>query len=266
MNKNHYLRRRGIYLLPNLLTTMGLFFGFYAIVAALQGHFNEASIAIFIGIIFDGLDGRIARLTNTRSSFGAEYDSLSDMVTFGIAPALFAYSWGLYSLGKVGWLIAFTYTAATALRLARFNTQIGQISGYYFRGLPCPAAAAVIAGMIWTGNTSLGIAGRHVSIIVAIIIVSMAGLMVSNVPYYSFKKIDLKGRVPFMMILLFIILCVAIAINPPLILFMGFLLFTISGPVMYLFGLGHKKKGMQHYLFKKRSKKSSTEKQSSMPD
>ena len=266
MKKHHYLRRRGIYLLPNLLTTMGLFFGFYAIVAALTGYFNKASMAIFIGMIFDGLDGRIARLTNTTSSFGTEYDSLSDMVTFGIAPALFAYSWGLHSLGKIGWLVAFIYAAATALRLARFNTQIAQTSGYYFRGLPSPAAAAVIAGMIWTADISLGVIGKQVSIIVAVIIALMAALMVSSVPYYSFKKIDLKGRVPFVMILLFILLCAAITINPPLVLFVGFLLFTISGPVTYLFHLGRKKKGMRHYLFKKSNNKHLKEKQASIPD
>ena len=158
---SRHLRRRGIYLLPNLFTTLGLFFGFYAIVAALKGHFDQAAIAIYIGMIFDALDGRIARLTNTASPFGAEYDSLSDMVTFGIAPALVAYSWGLYNLGKIGWLVAFLYAAATALRLARFNIQIGQVSKRYFVGLPCPVAAAVIAGMIWTGNTSLEIPGTH---------------------------------------------------------------------------------------------------------
>ena len=245
--KHRYLRRRGIYLLPNLLTSLGLFFGFYAIVAALKGHFDQAAIAIFIGMIFDGLDGRIARMTNTASPFGAEYDSLSDMVTFGIAPALVAYSWGLYSLGKIGWLAAFIYAAATALRLARFNTQVGHVAKRYFQGLPCPVAAAVIAGMIWTGNTSLQISGTHISIIVAVVTVLLALLMVSNVAYYSFKEIDLKGRVPFVMILIFILLCVAITVDPPPMLFTGFLAFTLSGPIMYLFGWRRKKKTIKRY-------------------
>ncbi len=255
ISKHHYLRRRGIYLLPNLFTTMGLFFGFYAIISAWKGYFEQAAITIFVGMIFDGLDGRIARLTNTTSPFGVQYDSLSDMVTFGVAPALFAYNWGLYSLGKVGWLVAFIYTAATALRLARFNTQIERVSNTYFRGLPSPAAAAVIASMIWTGTTTLGIIGTQVSIILAVITVLVAGLMLSSsVPYYSFKQIDLKGRVPFVMILLFILLCVAITIDPPSVLFIGFLLFTISGPIMCLFRCRHKKRNMRRYLSAKRGK------------
>jgi CDP-diacylglycerol--serine O-phosphatidyltransferase len=239
------LHRKGIYLLPNLFTTVGLFFGFYAIVSALKGHFDNAAMAIFIAMIFDGLDGRVARMTNTSSAFGAEFDSLSDMVAFGVAPALVAYSWGLHPLGKVGWLIAFLYTAGTALRLARFNTKIGKVSKRYFQGLPSPVAAAVIAGMVWTGNTDLNITGSHVYIIVAIVTALMGILMVSNVPYYSFKELDFKGRVPFVMILVVLLLCIAIALNPPAVLFIGFLIFTLSGPIMYVFGCGriyHKKK------------------------
>jgi CDP-diacylglycerol--serine O-phosphatidyltransferase len=241
-DKKHRIQRRGIYLLPNLFTTLGLFFGFYAIVAALKGRFDQASLAIFIAMIFDSLDGRIARMTNTTSPFGAEYDSLSDMVTFGVAPALVSYSWGLYPLGKIGWLVAFMYAAATALRLARFNTQVGIASKRYFQGLPCPAAAAVIAGMIWTGHNTFDIPGTHISIGIAIVTALMALLMVSNVPYYSFKELDFKGRVPFVMILIFIGLCIAIAIDPPPVLFVGFLLFTLSGPVIFLVGLNRKRK------------------------
>jgi CDP-diacylglycerol--serine O-phosphatidyltransferase len=242
--QQHRLRRKGIYLLPNLFTTVGLFFGFYAIVSALKGRFDQAAMAIFIAMIFDGLDGRIARMTNTSSAFGAEFDSLSDMVTFGVAPALVAYSWGLHPLGKVGWLIAFLYTAATALRLARFNTMVGKVSKRYFQGLPCPAAAAVIAGMVWTGNTDLNIAGSHVYIIVAIVTALMGILMVSNVPFYSFKELDFKGRVPFVMIIIALLICIAIALNPPAVLFLGFLIFTLSGPIMYIFGFGrvHRRK------------------------
>lgn len=248
--KKHRLRRRGIYLLPNLFTIMGLFFGFYAIVAAFKGKFDQASLAIFIAMIFDGLDGRIARMTNTSSPFGAELDSISDMVTFGVAPALVAYCWGLSGLGKVGWLVAFMYAAATALRLARFNTQIGVVSKRYFIGLPCPSAAAVIAGMIWTCHNTFQIPGTHISIIVAVITALVALLMVTNVPYYSFKELDFKGRVPFVMILLFVAICVAVAIDPPPVLFFAFFLFTISGPVMYLFGFSRKRK-----LAKKSQKK-----------
>lgn len=240
----HRLRRKGIYLLPNLFTTLGLFFGFYAIISALKGagHFNEAAIAIFVAMLFDGLDGRIARMTNTTSPFGAEYDSLSDMVTFGISPAILSYSYGLYTLGKFGWLVGFMYVAATALRLARFNTQIGRVSKRFFQGLPCPVAAAVIAGMIWTGESTFSIPGPHISIIVAVVTALMAILMVSNVPYYSFKEVDFKGRVPFVMILIFVAICISIAADPPPVLFFGFLLFTLSGPIMYLFGWGRQRR------------------------
>jgi CDP-diacylglycerol--serine O-phosphatidyltransferase len=237
------IRRKGIYLLPNLCTTLGLFFGFYAVVMGMRGQFAQSAMAIFIAMIFDGLDGRVARMTNTSSEFGAEFDSLSDMVTFGIAPALLAYSWGLFALNKIGWLVAFMYVAASALRLARFNTQVGKVSKEYFQGLPCPAAAAVIAGMIWAGHNNFAIVGSHISVAVAVVTALLAILQVSNVPYYSFKEIDFKGRVPFVMILMFVLLCVAIAINPPIVLFFGFLIFTLSGPIMYLFGWGRRKKG-----------------------
>ena len=244
------LHRKGIYLLPNLFTTVGLFFGFYAIVSALKGHFENAAMAIFIAMIFDGLDGRIARMTNTSSAFGAEFDSLSDMVTFGVAPALVAYSWALHPLGKLGWLIAFLYTAGTALRLARFNTMVGKVSQRYFQGLPCPVAAAVIAGMVWTGHTDLKITGSHVDIIVAVVTALMGILMVSNVPYYSFKELDFKGRVPFVMVLVVLLICIAIASNPPAVLFLSFLIFTLSGPIMYVFGFGrsYRKKKKQAKL------------------
>lgn len=233
--KKHRLRRKGIYLLPNLFTTLALFFGFFAIISALKGRFDTMAETVFIAMIFDSLDGRIARMTNTTSAFGAEYDSLSDMVTFGIAPALAAYSWGLYPLGKFGWLIAFLYAVATALRLARFNISTGTASKRFFEGLPCPAAAAVIVSMIWTGSTNLDIIGAHISIIVAIVTLLMAILMVSSVPFYSFKEINLKGPVPFIMIIIFIALCVVVAMNPPPVLFIGFFLFTLSGPITYLF-------------------------------
>lgn len=187
---------RGIYLLPNLLTTAALFTAFYSIVAAMKGHFEIASMAVFIAMVADSLDGRVARMTNTQTAFGAQYDSLSDMVAFGAAPALVIYSWSLIHLGKLGWLISFLYTAATALRLARFNTQAHDEDKRYFQGLPCPAAAGVVAGMVWLGTT-FEAEGFLIAIPIAIITVAMAILQVSTIRYYSFKQIDWKGKVPF---------------------------------------------------------------------
>lgn len=233
--KRQRFRRRGIYLLPNLLTTLALFFGFYAIVAAFKGHFSHACLTVYIAMIFDSLDGRVARMTNTASPFGAEYDSLSDMVTFGIAPALIAYFWGLNQLGKIGWLVAFVYAVATALRLARFNIQVGRVSKRYFQGLPCPIAAAVVAGMIWTAD-SVGILGTQVTIFTALVTIFMALMMVSSVPYYSFKEINFKSPVSFVILLIAVLICVAIAINPPIVLFLSSFIFTLSGPILFLFG------------------------------
>src|SRR5690554_3538379 len=197
------VRHRGVYLLPNLLTTANMFAGFYAIVCSIHGSFMAAAIAIFFAMIFDGLDGRIARLTNTQSAFGAEYDSLSDMVAFGVAPALMAYEWALYQLGNVGLSIAFVYTACAALRLARFNTQIGVVDKRWFIGLASPAAAAVVAAMIWS-VFSFGeeaVTGEQlptfVIVLFAFFIAAVGLLMVSNIKFYSFKDFDLRGRVPF---------------------------------------------------------------------
>ena len=160
-------KRKGIYLLPNLLTTGGLFSGFYAVVSAMNGHFEAAAIAIFVAMLFDGLDGRVARMTNTQSDFGAEYDSMADMVSFGIAPALIAYTWGLTELGKLGWLAAFVYVAGAALRLARFNTQVGTADKRYFQGLASPAAAALVAGLVWVG-VEYDISGDDYGLLVAL--------------------------------------------------------------------------------------------------
>lgn len=226
-------RRRTIYLLPNLFTTGALFAGFYAIVAGIQNNFDHAAIALFVAMIMDGLDGRVARLTGTQSAFGAQYDSLSDMISFGITPALLSYSWGLSGLGKPGWLASFVYTACTALRLARFNIQIGTADKHYFVGLPCPAAAAVVAGMVWMG-AELNIPGKRISIIVAMITVAMAILMVSNFRYYSFKEIDFKGSVPFIAVLAVVCIFSVIAWNPPMVLFGVFLLYALSGPFLWL--------------------------------
>lgn len=226
----------GIYLLPNLLTTASLFSAFYSIVASLKAQYEVAVIAIFIGMVADGLDGRIARLTNTQSAFGAEYDSLSDMVTFGVAPALLLYSWHLHSLGKLGWLIAFIYTAAVALRLARFNTQVETADKRYFQGLACPAGAAVISSFIWLCQQN-GWTDQFVLNASASLTVFIAMLMVSNVRYHSFKQLDVKGKVPFLYVLGIVFIFVAIAADPSVILFVSFASYALSGPLQTLFML-----------------------------
>jgi len=226
-------RRRGIYLLPNLFTIAGLFAGFYAIVTAMEGYFNYAAVAIFVAMIMDFFDGRVARLTNTQSAFGAELDSLSDMVSFGVAPALVIYSWSLEGLGKLGWLAAFIFAAAGALRLARFNTQVLVADKRYFQGLPIPAAAGVLASMVWLCVDS-EILGDGVSMMTAVLAIIIAILMVSNVRYYSFKEIDLKGRVPFVAILLVVLAFVGISLDPPKILFLIFFCYALSGPILTL--------------------------------
>lgn len=226
--------QRGIYLLPNLLTTSALFAAFYSIVAAMKGHFETAAIAILIAMIADSLDGRVARLTQTTSKFGAEYDSLSDMASFGIAPALVIYSWSLSQLGKLGWVAAFLYTAATALRLARFNTQV--VDKKYFQGLPCPAAAGLIASTIWMG-VGYAIEGRMIAILLGLLTILVAALMVSTVRYSSFKSIDFKGKVPFITIVLAVFTLAAIAWEPAEMLFILFMIYILSGPVMTLWQL-----------------------------
>ena len=226
------VRRRGVYLLPNLFTTGALFSGFYAIVAAMNGNFENASIAIFVSMVLDGLDGRVARMTNTQSAFGAEYDSLADMVSFGVAPALVAFSWALSDLGKVGWVAAFIYVAGAALRLARFNTQIGSVDKRFFVGLPSPSAAAVVAGTVWSLHE------YEMSLVLAyaaVVVVAGAGvLMVSNILFHSFKELDLKGRVPFVAILIVVLVYAVIATAPAQVLLVGFLIYTLSGPFLSL--------------------------------
>ena len=231
-------RRRGIYLLPNLFTTAALFAGFYAIIAGMKGQFELASIAVFIAMLLDGIDGRVARLTNTQSEFGAEYDSLSDMVSFGMAPALVMYQWSLVSLvdlgwewGKLGWLAAFIYTACGAMRLARFNTQVGVADKRYFQGLPSPAAAAVVVGFVWV-CFKYGIKGEEVAIPALILTTIIGVLMVSNVLYYSFKDVNFKGKVPFLAILIIVLLLALASIDPATILFAVFALYAFSGPLL----------------------------------
>lgn len=229
-------RPHGIYLLPNLFTTAALFAGFYAVLAATQERFEAAALAIFAAMVLDGFDGRIARLTHTQSDFGAEYDSLSDMVAFGVAPALVAYHWALEGLGKIGWLAAFVYTAATALRLARFNTQVGIADKRYFQGLASPAAAAIIASGIWTA-TDLGIDGASMSWLAALLTAGAGLLMVSNFRYQSFKQLNLQGRVPFLLAVGVMLGFAIVFIYPPLVLFALALSYAISGPVWTLLRL-----------------------------
>ncbi|MEE4245086.1 MAG: CDP-diacylglycerol--serine O-phosphatidyltransferase [Kangiellaceae bacterium] len=221
---------KGIYLLPNLLTTAGLFAGFFAVVASMNGQFENAAIAIFVAMIMDGLDGRVARMTNTQSDFGAEYDSMADIVSFGVAPALVTYNWALTSQGKLGWLAAFVFVAGGALRLARFNTQVGIADKRYFQGLAIPSAAAILAGMVWLG-VDRGINGQDYGFWIAISTICLGALMVSNLRYSSFKEVNWRGKVPFLAILVIVLVFVLIAYQPPIVLFTVFTGYALSGPI-----------------------------------
>ena len=224
---------RGIYLLPNLMTTLALFAGFYAVIAGMNGDFMAGAIAIFIAMVFDGLDGRIARMTNSSSAFGAEYDSLADMVSFGLAPALLMYVWVLNEFGKLGWLVAFIFTAGAALRLARFNTQVGVADRRYFQGLPSPAAAALLAGLVWMVESNQIDTGLEAWVTLGFTLA--AGLlMVSNVRFSSFKEFNLKDKVPFVTLLLIVLVFVVITLKPSVILFGLAFLYVMSGLVMTL--------------------------------
>ena len=234
-------RRRGIYLLPSLFTTGALFAGFFAIVAALEGNFTPAAIAILVAMVLDGLDGRVARMTDTQSDFGAEYDSLSDMVSFGVAPALIVYEWALKDIGEVvanwsqlGWLVAFIYTACGALRLARFNTQIGKTDKRFFQGLASPSAAAVMVGMVWVAG-SFGISGEELVVPAFAVTLASGLLMVTSLPYYSFKDLGGHRRVPFVTMLAVVMLFVFATIDPPVVIFAGFALYALSGPAWWAF-------------------------------
>lgn len=231
------LRRRGIYLLPNLFTTAALFAGFFAIVQAMNDNFEYSAIAIFVAMVLDGLDGRVARLTHTQSEFGAEYDSLSDMVSFGVAPALVVYAWALKDLDKLGWIAAFIYCACAALRLARFNTNIEVVDKRYFQGLPSPAAAALIAGLVWVA-LDFQIAGVDIKWIVWVVTLFAGLTMVSNLPYYSGKEFNLRRRMPFVSILILLLFFFAlIPSHPPVVLFGLFSLYALSGYFMKLWQL-----------------------------
>lgn len=225
-------RSRSIYLLPNAFTTAALFCGFFAIVMAMNLKFAEASIAIFVAMVLDSLDGRVARMTNTQSEFGAQYDSLSDMVSFGAAPALVVYEWSLRGMGKLGWIAAFVYCVGGALRLARFNTNITIVDKRYFQGLPSPAAAALVAGFVWLMD-DLRFAGADLSWASWVITMYAGITMVTNVPFYSFKDFHFRKAVPFIAILLVVAIILAISSDPPKVLFGIFVLYGLSGYAVY---------------------------------
>jgi len=228
-------RRRSIYLLPNAFTTANLFAGFYAVVQAMNGRFEVAAIAIFVAMVFDGMDGRVARLTNTQSAFGEQYDSLSDMTSFGIAPALVMYVWSLQGLGRWGWLAAFIYVVGAALRLARFNTNIATVDKRFFQGLPSPAAAALVAGFIWLAVDNKLLLQDLTIVWTAFFITVYAGIaMVTNAPFYSGKSFALGHSVPFWVMLVVVAGFVFVSSDPPLVLFGLFVLYGLSGwVVMY---------------------------------
>ena len=240
-------RRKGIYILPNLFTLAALFGGFYAIVMAVNGEFDKAAIGIFCALVLDSLDGRVARMTNTQSAFGEQMDSLSDMVSFGAAPALITYIWALQGLGRWGWLAAFVYVSCAALRLARFNVNTGVVDKRYFQGLPSPAAAALVGGFLWV-MTDLGFEGTErlwgMSIPwITFALALYAGLtMVTNVPFYSFKDLSMKKSVPFAVLVLIALGIAVINIDPPIVLFGVFVAYGVSGYVIYAW---RKTKGQQ---------------------
>lgn len=223
--------RRGVYLLPNLFTTGALFSGFYAIIAGLNGAFEASAIALFLAVVLDGLDGRVARLTNTQSAFGAEYDSLSDLVAFGVAPALMMYNWSLGATGKFGWMASFVYLACTALRLARFNVQATAVDKRFFIGLPSPAGAGLMASFVWVGH-ELGWGGEAVAYLAGLYTLAVGALMVCNLKYYSFKDVDFRGRVPFAMILVVIVVMGVIFLDPPKVILGALGVYALSGPIL----------------------------------
>lgn len=231
--KKSTIRHRGIYLLPNLFTTGAMFAGFYAITSAIDGRFESAAISMFVAMILDGLDGRVARLTNTQSEFGVQYDSLSDMVSFGIAPALVMYLWAFGSLGKLGLFAAFVHAAGGALRLARFNTQVEVADKRYFQGLPSPAAAAILAGGLWL-SVEYGYDVESIKYLVLVTTISTGLLMVSNFRYSSFKEIDLKGKVPFVVAIAVMLAIGFVMAQPQSMLFLLAVGYAISGPIVTL--------------------------------
>lgn len=241
MSRREQLRKKGIYLFPNLFTLAALFGGFYAIVMAMNRQYDSAAVGIFCAMILDGFDGRVARMTGTASEFGEQFDSLSDMVSFGAAPALVMYEWALRDLGKLGWIAAFVFCACGALRLARFNANIGVVDKRFFQGLPSPAAAAIVAGFVWM-MTNMEFNGRQLSWL-AFVLTLFAGLtMVSNIPFYSFKVINLRKSVPFIVLVVIALALALIAYKPAHVLFFVFMCYGVSGYVVYFWQRCHGKK------------------------
>lgn len=240
-------KRRGIYLLPNLLTTGSLFAGFYGIIASIDGHYEAAAIAIIVAGVLDGLDGRLARLTGTESEFGTQYDSLSDMVSFGLAPAVIVYQWGLVRLAdygvlwaKLGWLAAFIYAVSGALRLARFNVRVHSVDRRFFEGLPSPSAAGLVMSMVWLG-TRLGWSGGYALVLTFVVTLAAGLLMVSQYPYYSFKQVHARGRISFTYVILVPLVFVLIAMDPPRVLFTIGVIYGVSGPAFWLWRRQHRR-------------------------
>lgn len=233
--------RKGIFLLPNLLTTAALFAGFFAIIKAVEGAFVPAAVAALVALVFDGLDGRVARLINAETDFGAEYDSISDAITFGMAPAVLIYQWALQPFGNVGWLGGFLYTACAGLRLARFNTQSGVQEKRYFQGLPVPAGAATIAAWVLFVEEQQ-FSGVWVNLGTLLAVYLLALLMVSNIRYRSFKDADLRHRVPFPAAVLIVGLLILVAVDPPLVLFGFFFVYALAGPVATVFQLRRRRR------------------------
>ena len=231
MQDGEKIRQKGIYLLPNLFTTSALFSGFFAVVAGINGDFTAAAVAIFIAMVLDGLDGRVARMTNTQSEFGAEYDSLSDMLSFGVAPALVAFTWILQDIGKTGWVVAFLYVACAALRLARFNVQAGSTDKKWFIGLPSPSAAALVAASVWTFH-SFDADALGFKLLMLFVVAAAGVLMVSNIRYYSFKDLDFKKPVPFVVLLAVVLGFVMISVEPSVMLLLLFGIYVGSGPAL----------------------------------
>jgi CDP-diacylglycerol--serine O-phosphatidyltransferase len=223
--------RKGVYLIPNLLTTSALFAGFYAIISSINGDFSKACIAIFIAQLLDGADGRVARMTHTQSEFGAQYDSMSDIIAFGLAPAILAFQWSLTGMDKAGWVAAFIYVAGAALRLARFNVQIGKIDKKYFVGLASPAGAAVIWSTIWSLE-EFGVSGESVSWLMLFLVPLVGIMMVSPVRYFSFKDISAQRRVPFFVLLAIVLVFALIALDPPRVLLGFAMTYALHGPIM----------------------------------
>lgn len=234
-------RRKGIYILPNLFTLAALFGGFYAVVMAMNGRFDLAAVGVFAAMVLDSLDGRVARMTNTQSAFGEQMDSLSDMVSFGAAPALIAYEWALRGLGRWGWIAGFVYCACAALRLARFNVNTAVVDKRYFQGLPSPAAAALVMGFVWIMNDA-GVQGGDVAWPMFALALYAGLTMVTNVPFYSFKDLKMKRSVPFAVIVLIALGIAVINIHPPAVLFGVFMVYGLSGYAMYAW---RKAKGLQ---------------------